>query len=190
MKSVLGILTLLIVAGANAQSLKLGSIGYGGTGCPANSLSSKLEDNGTLIVWYDKMEVQANATSAFGRINCSVRAPLEIPAGFKVIVKEASTEGIYNVENEGDSITVDQNISFVGGTKALKPMHQVLTDAWNYLEILPSEDPQDRAESKCGGSSMLAMSVTAVLKNPKSVKSETLISVYRSDLKLKLVPCE
>ena len=101
----------------------------------------------------------------------------------------AATEGVYNVEHEGDSITVDQAVSFVGGVKALKPVHLVLTDAWNYLEIAPSGDIEDKAESKCGGSSMLAMSLTAVLKNPSALASDTLLSAYRTDLKGELVPC-
>ena len=94
-------LALTAVAGAaHAQSgIALGTPAYGGTGCPAGSVSAALSpDNTSLSLLFDEYVVEAGQSvgRSFDRKSCNIAIPVHVPQGYSVSVLSIDYRG-YNM---------------------------------------------------------------------------------------------
>ncbi|MFZ3231222.1 MAG: DUF4360 domain-containing protein [Pseudobdellovibrio sp.] len=94
------ITTVLFVTAsfAMADDISLGVPGYGGTGCPAGTVSATLSpDSKELSLLFDSYQVEAGGTSGrvIDRKSCNVAIPVHIPQGMSVSVLSVDYRG-YN----------------------------------------------------------------------------------------------
>jgi hypothetical protein len=83
------LLMVLGTTGALAQLITLGIPGYGGTGCPANSVSVTLSpDRSSLSLLFDEYFVEAGGGTgkSFDRKSCNVAIPVTVPQGLSVSI--------------------------------------------------------------------------------------------------------
>lgn len=72
---------------ATAQSLQLGKIGVGGTGCPAGSVSAQLGNGGkTISLKFRSYQASAGGARSFDRKACGIAIPVVVPPGLSVAV--------------------------------------------------------------------------------------------------------
>lgn len=85
---------------AHAQSgVTLGNPAYGGTGCPAGSVSAALSPDATsLSLLFDQYVVEAGASvgRSFDRKSCNIAIPVHVPNGYSVSVLSIDYRG-YNM---------------------------------------------------------------------------------------------
>lgn len=104
MKAVLALAALVLTSSlattANAQSITLGEPGYGGSGCPAGSVSATLSPDATsLSLLFDAYQVEAGGETrkGFDRKSCNVAIPVHVPQGYSVSVLAIDYRGYNNV---------------------------------------------------------------------------------------------
>lgn len=88
----------LAAAPAIADDIYLGTPGYGGSGCPAGSVSTTLSpDQKSLSLLFDQYEVSAGGSTgrSFDRKSCNVAIPVHVPQGLSVAVLAVDYRG-YN----------------------------------------------------------------------------------------------
>jgi len=81
---------------AQAQEISLGVPGYGGSGCPSNSVSATLSpDQKSLSLLFDEYVVQAGGETgkSLDRKTCNVAIPVRVPAGRSVSVLTVDYRG-------------------------------------------------------------------------------------------------
>ncbi len=104
-------------ASAQAQQITLGQPGYGGTGCPAGSVSVTLSpDQTSLSLLFDGYIVEAGGTTgrSFDRKNCNVAIPVNVPQGLSVSIISIDYRG-FNQLPAGASSTFAVEYFFAGG---------------------------------------------------------------------------
>lgn len=82
-------LFLATAAHAQADDISLGTPGYGGSGCPANSVAATLSPDGkALSLLFDEYVVEAGGETgkSFDRKTCNVAIPVHVPQGRSVSV--------------------------------------------------------------------------------------------------------
>ncbi|MFB2553062.1 DUF4360 domain-containing protein [Ensifer soli] len=87
----LGVLltSLFIATAAHADDISLGLPGYGGSGCPSDSVSATISPDGkALSLLFDDYIVQAGGDTgkSFDRKTCNVAIPVHVPQGRSVSV--------------------------------------------------------------------------------------------------------
>ena len=90
--------TIATALPASADDISLGAPGYGGTGCPAGSVSATLSPDGkSLSMLFDEYTVSAGGTTgrAFDRKACNVAIPVHVPNGYSIAVLGVDYRG-YN----------------------------------------------------------------------------------------------
>ena len=78
---------LAMAAPASADDISLGIPGFGGSGCPAGSVSATLSpDAKSLSLLFDEYVVSAGGTTgrSFDRKTCNVAIPVHVPQGESV----------------------------------------------------------------------------------------------------------
>jgi hypothetical protein len=76
--------------------ISLGEPGYGGTGCPAGSVSATLSpDAKSLSLLFDKYQVAVGGTTgkSFDRKSCNIAIPVRVPQGLSVSVLQIDFRG-------------------------------------------------------------------------------------------------
>lgn len=167
-----------------------GEPGYAGTGCTAGNLLMEHDDHGNLLILLAPMLVDgSNPKAPFARSACSVRIPLTVPAGHKIVILQSLNEGRFSV-SEGDKLTLTQEAGFVGAGKISQTLDLIQNDdgvlAWD------SAASDIIAESSCDKTeSMLALNTNALLV--KSASGQSSISHLALDsisLQLTVEKCE
>ena len=94
---VLAIFALLVLNGPSfAQTgLRLGTPGYGGTGCPGGTAAVSLSADGTLSLRFTRYQVSVGGGSSrtFDRKSCSLAIPVHVPAGKRVSIVAVEVRG-------------------------------------------------------------------------------------------------
>ena len=152
----LTVLTILMAnsvnSSANAQSLEVGEIAYGGTGCPDGSilLIANPLDPSTATLALDAFKVEAGGTTGktVDRKACSLAIPLKVPAGYSVALLPPKVEGFLALSRKGTA-RFAMEVFYAGshGPKTTKTysgrtLRQIL------IEPTPSDDQLDW--SPCG----------------------------------------
>lgn len=109
---------MIAAAGAShAQSnVALGNPAYGGTGCPAGSVSAALSpDNTSLSLLFDSYVVEAGQSvgRSFDRKSCNIAIPVHVPNGYSVSVLEIDYRG-YNSLPRGAQSQFNVEYFFAG----------------------------------------------------------------------------
>ena len=111
-------LSAVMAAGAaRADDIALGVPGFGGSGCPAGSVSATLSpDFKSLSLLFDQYEVSAGGTTgrAFDRKACNVAIPVHVPGGYSISVLSIDYRG-YNHLPAGASSQFNVEYFFAGG---------------------------------------------------------------------------
>ncbi|TNM65285.1 DUF4360 domain-containing protein [Aliirhizobium smilacinae] len=83
------LLTASAASAAPAQDISLGVPGYGGSGCPSDSVSATISPDGkALSLLFDNYVVEAGGETgkSFDRKTCNVAIPVHVPQGRSVSV--------------------------------------------------------------------------------------------------------
>lgn len=95
-KSILLFSTFLLSAPAFAGDISLGEPGYGGTGCPAGTVSVTLSpDAKSLSLLFDQYQVAVGGDSgkSFDRKSCNIAIPVHVPQGMSVSILKIDYRG-------------------------------------------------------------------------------------------------
>lgn len=157
---------LLVASPAFAvEELELGEPTHGGSGCPAGSVGTALNDSGTeLSVFFDDFMVEAGGVTGkrVGRKNCSVGIPVHVPQGFSIALVDVDYRG-YTYLPRGTRAMFSAEYFFAGsrGPRLRKSFRGELDD-----EYLITDNLIARALvwSKCGADTILRIntSMTAI----------------------------
>jgi len=110
MKTLIAVAALSLFSGfagaAYAEDITLGEPGYGGTGCPAGSVSATLSPDATsLSLLFDGYIVEAGGETGkkFDRKSCNIAIPVNVPQGISVSVISIDYRGYNNFAAGADS---------------------------------------------------------------------------------------
>ena len=81
---------------ASADDIALGVPGYGGSGCPAGTVSTTLSpDAKSLSLIFDQYEVSAGGSTgrSYDRKSCNVAIPVHVPGGYSISVVSVDYRG-------------------------------------------------------------------------------------------------
>lgn len=95
-KLILAFSAVVLSAPVFADDISLGQPGYGGTGCPAGTVSATLSpDAKSLSLLFDQYQVAVGGTSgkAFDRKSCNIAIPVHVPQGMSVSVLKIDFRG-------------------------------------------------------------------------------------------------
>ena len=95
-KLILAFSAVVLSAPVFADDISLGQPGYGGTGCPAGTVSATLSpDAKSLSLLFDQYQVAVGGTSgkAFDRKSCNIASPVHVPQGMSVSVLKIDFRG-------------------------------------------------------------------------------------------------
>jgi hypothetical protein len=96
----------LVAITAKADRLRLGTPGYGGTGCPAGSASVIVSpDDTALSVLFDRYTVEAGRTTGrtLDRKSCNLTIPVHVPQGYSVAIFHVDYRGFNALPAGGSS---------------------------------------------------------------------------------------
>lgn len=105
-----------VATAAHADDISLGIPGYGGSGCPANSVSATLSpDSKALSLLFDEYIVQAGGDTgkSLDRKTCNVAIPVHVPQGRSVSVLAVDYRG-FNQLPSGARSTFSVEYFFAG----------------------------------------------------------------------------
>jgi hypothetical protein len=110
--------SFLLSAPVLADDISLGAPGYGGTGCPAGTVSVTLSpDAKSLSMLFDQYQVAVGGTTgkSFDRKSCNIAIPVHVPQGMSVSVLKIDFRGFNQLPV---SATSQFNVEyFFAGTK-------------------------------------------------------------------------
>ena len=170
-------LTLLFLSLAsialNAQTI--GSLAYGGTGCPKNSLTYSLApDEQELVLNYNKFFVRSGPGTgkSLDRKACALTIPVRVPQGYQMALVTES-EGKALVRANGRA-TLNLE-SFYSGSTGVKNS-RVYKSGQHSVTI--SDSTNTIAWSACGSSTNLRMNISATTQKDAAL--------YLNQLRFKL----
>lgn len=115
-KIVLLLAAMTVSAPVFAQDISLGEPGYGGTGCPAGTVSVTLSpDAKSLSLLFDQYQVSVGGTTGkgFDRKSCNIAIPVRVPQGMSVSVLKIDFRG-FNRLPQGANSQFDVEYFFAG----------------------------------------------------------------------------
>lgn len=102
---------------AAADDIALGAPGYGGSGCPAGSVSATLSpDMKSLSLIFDQYEVSAGGVTgrSYDRKSCNVAIPVHVPNGYSISIFSVDYRG-FNHLPRGATSQFNVEYFFAGG---------------------------------------------------------------------------
>jgi hypothetical protein len=117
-KSILLFSAIMLSAPVFADDISLGEPGYGGTGCPAGTVSVTLSpDAKSLSLLFDQYEVAVGGETgkSFDRKSCNIAIPVHVPQGLSVSILKIDFRGFNHLPQ---SATSQFNVEyFFAGTR-------------------------------------------------------------------------
>jgi hypothetical protein len=117
-KSILVLSAILLSAPVFADDISLGEPGYGGTGCPAGTVSVTLSpDAKSLSLLFDQYQVAVGGETgkSFDRKSCNIAIPVHVPQGLSVSILKIDFRGFNHLPRSASS---QFNVEyFFAGTK-------------------------------------------------------------------------
>jgi len=104
--SVLLLSAMMLSAPVFADDISLGEPGYGGTGCPAGSVSVTLSpDAKSLSLLFDEYQVVVGGESgkSFDRKSCNIAIPVHVPQGLSVSILKIDFRGFNHLPRSSSS---------------------------------------------------------------------------------------
>jgi hypothetical protein len=190
MKTRIGILLSLFTAlaplAAHADTIKLGTPAYGGTGCPAGSASVSLSpDNSAISILFDQYVVDTGGTKSFDRKNCNIAVPVHVPQGFSVAVMAIDYRGFMQLP-EGARANLMVNYFLAGqghGVSTNKPFYGAMSD--NYLKS-DQLGLQSIVWSACGADTILRANTSMFVSTNQNL-DEAMATVDSADIRSGLI---
>lgn len=105
-KIILLMASMILSALAFADDISLGEPGYGGTGCPAGTVSVTLSpDAKSLSLLFDQYQVSVGGTTgkSFDRKSCNIAIPVRVPQGMSVSVLKIDFRGFNRLPQSATS---------------------------------------------------------------------------------------
>lgn len=105
-KSMLLLSAMMLSVPAFAADISLGEPGYGGTGCPAGTVSVTLSpDAKSLSLLFDQYQVAVGGDSgkSFDRKSCNIAIPVRVPQGLSVSVLKIDFRGFNHLPQSASS---------------------------------------------------------------------------------------
>jgi len=105
-KSILLFSAMMLSAPVFADDISLGEPGYGGTGCPAGSVSVTLSpDAKSLSLLFDEYQVVVGGESgkSFDRKSCNIAIPVHVPQGLSVSILKIDFRGFNHLPRSASS---------------------------------------------------------------------------------------
>lgn len=105
-KSILLFSAMMLSAPVFADDISLGEPGYGGTGCPAGSVSVTLSpDAKSLSLLFDQYQVAVGGETgkSFDRKSCNIAIPVHVPQGLSVSILKIDFRGFNHLPQSGTS---------------------------------------------------------------------------------------
>ncbi len=99
-----------------ADNISLGTPGYGGTGCPTDSVSATLSpDAKSLSLLFNEYQINVGGTSgmSFNRKSCNIAIPVHVPQGLSVSILKIDYRG-FNFLPAGASSQFNVEYFFAG----------------------------------------------------------------------------
>lgn len=107
-----------LASSAFADDIRLGVPGYGGTGCPAGTVSATLsDDQKTLSLIFDGYVAEAGGDTrkTVDRKNCQVALPIHVPQGYSFSIIEMDYRGFNSLPSGAFSqFNVEYYLAFPG----------------------------------------------------------------------------
>ncbi len=153
---VLGI-SLTLSGLANAQSL--GSIAYGGSGCPNGSAQQSFDSaDGSVILTLSSMVANANSDTGrnVDRKSCNLAIPIDVPPGMSVALV-TSTTGTYDVGVNGTA-KYSQEL-FTTGSRGPLIQKEFIGPVSDVLNV-DSASEVDPIWTPCGQSTILRTNIS------------------------------
>lgn len=107
-------LSALAALPAQAAGPSIGTLGVGGTGCPAGTVRAALGNN-SLSLRFSSYRATAGGARSFDRKACGVAIPLHVPAGQSVAIVGVTYTGSYALPS-GASARLESELFIAGGT--------------------------------------------------------------------------
>lgn len=176
----------LIAATPQAFAGILGVPAFGGSGCSGGSASLTQIGRGKYKINYPQMQMREGTLS---RRNCSLRIPLNPPAGYQLYVKGLQTTARHNI-SELHQVVLSERTGIVGQNNQTKTVPLV---GEGLLQTVPTGNSPDQwAVSACGRDSMLALDLTINLSPKNSTDTKVALSeitITESQFTLYIRPC-
>ncbi|MBS1154312.1 MAG: hypothetical protein H6R07_236 [Proteobacteria bacterium] len=105
-KIILLLASMVLGAPAFADDISLGEPGYGGTGCPAGTVSVTLSpDAKSLSLLFDQYQVSVGGTTgkSFDRKSCNIAIPVRVPQGMSVSILKIDFRGFNRLPQSATS---------------------------------------------------------------------------------------
>lgn len=101
----LATLTMSTAAFADLNDVQLGTPGYGGNGCPANTASVTLsEDKKSLTLIFDQFIVEAGGMNkTTERKTCNIAIPVHVPQGYSVSIVNVDYRGYVSLPGQASA---------------------------------------------------------------------------------------
>lgn len=181
------VLSSAILTNAQADDIQLGQPGYGGTGCPAGSVSATLSpDNKSLSLIFDSFVAEAGPSSrrTLDRKTCNLAIPIHIPQGLSVSIISVDYRGYVGLPSNRASATLTAEYFFAGfqGPRFTKNFFGATDTDYLFQNML---GVQAIVWSPCGADVNMRVNSSMLVKN--SGQGDALASVDSADINAGLV---
>lgn len=187
-KTVLVFATLLLSLGAEAQGLRLGQPGYGGTGCPAGSASVTLSpDEQAISLLFDSYVAEAGRTTGrtVDRKSCNITIPVSVPQGYSVAVFQVDYRGYNFLPGGGARARFDVEYFWAGsrGPRVSRTFMGPMNDNYTLTDNLVA---QTLVWTPCGASVNLRIN-SSMMAQSNSRMDQTIATVDSADVSSGLI---
>lgn len=181
------VLSSAILTNAQADDIQLGQPGYGGTGCPAGSVSATLSpDNKSLSLIFDGFVAEAGPSSrrTIDRKTCNLAIPLHVPHGLSVSIIAVDYRGYIGLPSNRASATFSAEYFFAGamGPRISRNFYGPTDQEYLFQNVLGL---QAAVWSPCGADVNMRVNSSMLVRN--SGPGDALASVDSADISAGLI---
>lgn len=180
--------SVLSTVRANASDdIRLGTPGYGGSGCPANSASVTLSpDQKALSILFDQYIVEAGNSSgrSFDRKSCNIAVPVRIPQGYSVAIFQVDYRGFNQLPSGGRSQFAVEY--FFAGSQGPRQTRTFFGPASQDYLLTSHLAAENLVWTPCGADTNLRVN-TSMLVSSNSRRDDAMATVDSADISAGLV---
>lgn len=167
MRKILAALCFMTASSAFA-AVDFSGFTYGGTGCTAGgsgiSVHASTSEEGRLIIYMPDMQVDLNGGKSFDRKACNIVMPIDVPAGFRLVIGKPS---VFGNEDLSSGETLDANASvFLAGSQGPEVQFESTSNGNKSNEYYRRS--QDELTLGCGEGGNLRASATLLARKATS----------------------
>ncbi|MCS6838468.1 MAG: DUF4360 domain-containing protein [Bdellovibrionaceae bacterium] len=170
-----------------AQSIRLGTPSYGGSGCPAGTASVSVSPDGsTITILFDQFTAESGGHSGkqVDRKSCNLSIPVEVPQGYSVAIFQVDYRG-FNSLPWGARSQFEAEYFWAGsrGRRVSRSFFGPLNDNFFIRDELLA---RTLVWTPCGKSVNLRANV-AIMNQTNNFMEQTLTAVDSADISSELV---